>query len=388
LAPGDAYLERDQFRDVKRALAEWLDDEGEDARIDARVWDFLLDHPALLGEARRNSSGIAKVAQEYRLVLDLVRPRKPVRQPIEIGPDRRSRALAEITAKAAAEMLLGVEGFRQQALDDRLLAVEQISPWIESQASREGEPARCYLAVPVPGWRRLPFVGSDARLAYAAWLAEEADRVAGDLEAECPTGATMGAQALSYGAPGTRPRLIRIRGDGLLAQLKGVTSGPWGVGPRTGWSEEQAVAFVLSGWTPPLPKGRISVLVSDGLFPALSRIAVEVDPRLSPREVAGHYNRMRKSFLGGRDRPMDDKHLALAVFAQETITDGATWVALRERWNERWPRWRFATEDDPWAKRFALECRTAWTRITGAAWHRPRRRPAQQSRDAPESKGK
>ena len=119
---------------------------------------------------------------------------------------------------------------------------------------------------------------------------------------------------------------------------------------------------------PPLPKASVGVRFSHGFYAALSRLRLEVDPRLTPKEVGQLYNRWRARFMQGRDRPMDEKHLALAVFTERTRHDGAPWSELRETWNAEQLGWAFAVDEDPFAKRFALECRTAWSRVTGEKW--------------------
>jgi len=159
-----------------------------------------------------------------------------------------------------------------------------------------------------------------------------------------------------------------IRGDGTLAVLKQQASGWSGLRGHVPWGEFEAVAFILSGWVPPLSKARVRTTFSHGYYQALSRLSIEVDPRLTPKEVGQLYNRMRARYMQGRDRPMDEKHLALAVFAEKTRRDGASWSDLREQWNADHPEWAFPARDDVFAKRFALECRTAWSRVTGEKW--------------------
>lgn len=369
---GDPYGKRDQFDDVREELVHWLVEADEDREIDPRIWDCLLDEPELMRNARRGE--MAKLTQRYCvLAKHFGRRARPVQQEAEIGPDSRSDALAEIAACAALRNEWGIRGFRQQYLDDRLLPAEGVPAWVEEQARHEGPPAGEYLLVPIPDWNSLELmIDEDPVAGYRRWLAAVARHVAADPKAEVPESMWKGPRYLSYGAPGQHKKSIAVRGDGALAQLKKFASG-WaginrGLSGHVPWSESEAVAFILSGWVPPLSKARIRTSFSHGYYPALSRLSIEVDPRLTPKEVGQLYNRMRARYMQGRDRPMDEKHLALAVFTEKTRRDGTPWSELRERWNAEHPDWAFPACDDVFAKRFALECRTAWSRVTGEKW--------------------
>jgi len=378
---GDPYGKRDQFDDVRRELVHWLVEAGDDRGIDSRIWDCLLDEPELMRSARRGE--MAKLFQRYGVLRKHFgqRPRRSP-QEAEIGPDARSDALAEIAACAALRYEWGISGFRQRYLDDRLLPVEEIPTWVEEQARREGPPAASYLRMPLADDKSLELlIGADSVASYARLLASEAERVAADPNAEVPEQMWKAPRYLSYGAPGQRTESIAIRGDGALVELKKLASGMMGLRGHVPWSESEAVAFILSGWVPPLSKARIRTTFSHGYYKALSRLSIEVDPRLTPKEVGHLYNRMRARYMQGRDRPMDEKHLALAVFAEKTRRDGTPWSELCARWNAEHPDWAFPPRDDVVAKRFALECRTAWSRVTGEKWghvHGMKERPATQ----------
>ena len=387
---GDSYAKRDQFDDVRAKLAKWLDDEGDDPEIDSRIWDYFLDQPELMRAAR--SGGMAKLVQQYCVSRKHFTPRgrrQKKEEGVEIGPDARSDALGQIAAVAAQWHEWGIRDFRREHLGERLLPPQEIPTWVEEQARREGPAAEEYVLVPIPDWKSLELLVDlgDPRKGYAGWLAAEAKRVAANADAEAPQSWWKGPHYLSYGVPSDREKQIAIRGDRALAELKKLTSG-W-AGIRCGlcdhipWRESEAVAFILSGWVSPLPKARARAGFSRGYYPALSRLSIEVDPRLTPKEVAQLYNRMRSRYVQGRDRPMDEKHTALAVFTEQTRRGDASWSELRKQWNAEHSDWAFEAGDDPYAKRFALECRTAWSRVTGEKWGyqwgekkpRPQRRP-------------
>jgi hypothetical protein len=80
-------------------------------------------------------------------------------------------------------------------------------------------------------------------------------------------------------------------------------------------------------------------------------------------------------------RAMDERHLALALYVDEARQSGLGWKELHRRWNEVHPKWRYETANDPHVRRFALEARRKWSRLTGEQWRDLRderlvRRPA------------
>jgi len=318
---------------------------------------------------------IEALANQYlRKEEDLFPPKRARREPLcQIDPDARARALAEIVACRLARFF-PVLAFRQTHLKDELLPESTIADWVEERARQEGPPGEGYFSMPVASWKEPPpwLVDDDRVAGYARWLAEEAARVAANPKAEIPSADEWAPRQLHYGVPGEPWRAIAIRGDGVLAQLRSAASGMLGVAHAAGWSEAQAVAFILSGWLPPLPKA--SVAMSSGVYRAARRLVLRVNPRLAPREVAALYSKAREGYAGGTDRAMDDKHLKLAVFTEKNLDSGAPWLALREQWNGAYPQWRYATDGDPHARRFSLEARTARARLTGERWPSQRQR--------------
>jgi hypothetical protein len=171
-----------------------------------------------------------------------------------------------------------------------------------------------------------------------------------------------------------------------------------------GWSEPAAVLFVLTGTTLPLPNARVII---HRRYPhtALSRITIEVDPRMAPRRVQELYSGARLQLRKGGDKDILPKHAALAVFAAEQrlrasqapavamlsmkhedeliggesrlriVADldavqptrlGVGWAALLSIWNERHPEWAYANINA--VKDFGRDVRAAWSRVTGQSW--------------------
>jgi hypothetical protein len=397
----DWYLQRDQFRDVRRVLEYALKDP-----IEQRTWQWLLDHPNWLGLVRKDADQhLGKVLQE----INRWRAHHPLRDHKSkervIGPDERLEALACIAASEAAELPRVIE-FRQKVLRNELLTVDAIPAWIRARQKKEGDPTTFYAVYPLPKvtattdpqrWAAYvkgeagpdPIAGlsqedpqrwwawRDARSGadLAKWLRDEADRIEGVAFPEGITG-PVERLFLQYGPRSEEEtNSIAIRRDGALAYLKTIVSGialhlaPHNIGglcDSFGWQEHEAVAFVLSGWRPPIPKGRVGMIF--GYLPALRRITMEVDFRTPSAEVARLYNEARGTLRAAQDRPLNPKTLELAIFTHEHVGSDETWSALQAEWNKKHPKNRYPNRRDR-GRRFALDCRNAWSRVTGLDWH-------------------
>lgn len=384
----DPYLEHPaaEFADLRLAFERWLE-ENRGWSLEERGWGYLCDSEReLLFAARAGETlAFAKLEQKYanlRLHLGL-EPRSHTAQQEVIGPDRRAAALSEIIAhavmcgtlgeqlwrveRAAAGMPVAmpvgfgaVAEFRRRFLADRLLEPDELVSWIEEQAGREGPPAPAYLRLPlteedVLDLASLELVGSPA--AHRAWLTCAAERL-GQGEPELP-GHPEQPLALIYGVPGGRLEILRIRTDGVLAQLKGVVDTL--LAHFDGWLFEDALAFVLAGVVPPLDKLRGRT--RRGLYGAASRISLDCDLRITPAELADFYEQLRRRHLSGRDRPMGERGLALACFVETHWCPGASWGELRVRWNAAYPQYAIDSTNQ-----FGTEARASWERLTGELW--------------------
>ena len=88
---------------------------------------------------------------------------------------------------------------------------------------------------------------------------------------------------------------------------------------------------------------------------------MEIDPTLTPEEVAERYKELRASLIGTRYRSMSEKHLRLAEFYGGHKPEGTTWATLMDKWNQiqgrGWEYDRFEV--------FARDCKQAWQRLMG-----------------------
>lgn len=355
---------------VKADLKTMLANDG--SRLRARIWTDLV-HSRYVAMVVRGKMDLERLAEIYRhkeVIYFAARTTRGESVREVVVEDARARALHEALARELS-WTCGVDAFREQQLGGKLLGPEEIASWIKKQAARDGPVTGYYVTVPAPprefhgSMMVTAIIGGDTA-AYARWLARRAEAVAADLTSELPFASSRGPLSLDYTVPGRGASTIAIRGNGVLAQLKEIASGIKGVGRLAGWPEQEAVAFILCGWIP--PHRTTSVVTRLGAFPAAARIELTVSANTPVGEVVALYQEARAEVRGAFEREMDDKHLALAVFIDELKESGLGWREIQRRWNERHPRWRYETDNDPRGRRFALEARRTWSRLTGEPW--------------------
>ncbi len=259
--------------------------------------------------------------------------------------------------------------FRSSHLPDGLISREEVGVWIERHLSDEGPAAAGYLRAAL-GEAELGELGelpmSQSREAYARWLEGQARRVRTDPTAELPFGYAEGARRLTYSVPGdSRPHRVRIRGDGVLAELHAIARNL--CGHFDAWTFEDAVSFIVSGAIPPLAEVR-AFTRSSHLYPAASRVFLDIDPRTSLEEVSAWYGRLRQRHdVTRQQQPMSPRNLALAVFVECNWHPGVTWVQLLAAWNVAHPDGDDLHSEQS-SRQFKVDCQRAWQGLTGALW--------------------
>ncbi|MEW6523645.1 MAG: hypothetical protein AB1445_08780 [Bacillota bacterium] len=337
--------------DVRRLLAgkigrEVLDD----------IWELLVDDNYVQEVLDGHGDAFNVLVERYRRYWGLKArspqtktTAKPVKE-CEIPPDRRHLALAEIAAIEASRMP-EVVAFREEALAGQLMPLEEVPAWVEAKAKEEGE-ATSWVRVPLP-----PGVDVNFSRGHTLDWIKSLEEVAADKATWYPVGEEF--EMLLYPPPPAEEqasRAIPIRRGGILYRLKFIAKRL--TKTFTWWQEAQAVAFVLSGPIPLPAKGRGRIVWHSS---SPSRIQLDLDPRLSSQEVASLYAKVRKHVFAGRDKPMSDKHLALAVFLAKH-PDG-TWKQIMKAWNEEKEKWIYSE----W-RSFARDASAAWERVTGRKW--------------------
>jgi hypothetical protein len=341
----DPYLRGDRFLDVKEALLVRLQQKNALATIHEPTWLKMTRSPAEVAVLKQVRDGVegsmAHLEQEYSNFAPAPRLTRSPRAMEQ--RDSRSDALARITRHAArAGSLPERAQWAALGVPDAVSAVAHFRRWVLG-----GEPSQLW---PDP---------VELLLAAEHWVEDQAKR---EPDPD-PT------RILAYGDG----KLRAIARGGKLDTLKYCARE---LTQQFGWPEEHAVRFIIIGYAPSSAKLSGGVRLG-GPYRALDRVLMDIDPRTSPAEVARLYGRWRKTLAllrggpayPGRDRPMKDRTLALAVFVEERWQPGMPWSDLLAVWNEEHPDWRFPDESqDPGGNNFANHARQAWSRLSEANW--------------------
>ena len=207
---------------------------------------------------------------------------------------------------------------------------------------------------------------SQSREAYARWLEGQARRVRTDPTAELPFGYAEGARRLTYSVPGdSRPH--RVKHPRRRCARRTACRRRNLCGHFDAWTFEDAVSFIVSGAIPPLAEVRASTR-SSHLYPAASRVFLDIDPRTSLEEVSAWYGRLRQRHdVTRQQQPMSPRNLALAVFVECNWHPGVTWVQLLAAWNVAHPEGDDLHSEQS-SRQFKVDCQRAWQGLTGALW--------------------
>ena len=328
------------YAEIRTALSRRL---GHEPREE--IWARLLDED-YVREVWEETAEIDYLADMYRQFARIPRSLiQPPKSAIESGPRQiRLQILSDLTARqAAAEK--GVITFRRQHLTEGLLRREEVSEWITRQADEEGS-ASHYLTIPVPEGHELARSKGRVFIEPPFTISETDSAIRVEIE------------LLSYeSADDQWVRRVPVRHGGTLDRLRILSKS---LARRFAWPEARATTFVLAGMSPPLSslRGGFRMELSQ---PISSRITMEIDPTLTPEEVAKRYKELRASLIGARYRSMSEKHLRLAEFYGDNKPEGTTWASLMERWNHgQVPGWRYTRFEN-----FARDCKKAWERLIG-----------------------
>jgi hypothetical protein len=344
-------------------------------RLRTGLWTHLV-HWGFVARVARGEWTIDRLATIYETSEETLYPARRARQQVvrEFTPGLRADALAEMLAIDAMVPFSGVKDFRERFLDGKALALREVDEWVHQQAAIEGAAADSYLSVPVsrdnPLWIHPGIEQSCDE--YARWLEREAARLRETPDCELPGSQASSRPTLTYISADNREHQVKIRGHGPLAYLKMIAYGRSQQFSGS-WTEAEAVTFILTNLRPNVVG--MTLKAPFAAFPAAAaQIKIRVNPRVPPRDLAKAYAKARLRYVAERDRTMTPKHLTLAVFVHGRRFATTPWVKMREEWNKAYPKWRFGVATDPEARRFALEARTAWSRVSGDRWPDRRKR--------------
>lgn len=192
-----------------------------------------------------------------------------------------------------------LEALREQ-LGRRDLSRMEAKDWLSHVADSERQYARSHKATETPG--SLPWDKDPEEIGY--------------LELEAPDSPWPFVQA------------FHLQG-GVLDSLSQYLDQ---LAARTRWSRRQGLVFALCGEAPVIPPVLIHV-EKHAHYRSLDRVHIEVDPRVSPRELMDEYSRVRQRMMS-RHRPLSDAHRSLALFAAIERASEDDWEARLKRWNQ------------------------------------------------------
>ncbi|MEP0766731.1 MAG: hypothetical protein HRF45_09365 [Fimbriimonadia bacterium] len=267
----------------------------------------------------------------------------------------RGDALRLLLAQIA-EAETEVQSFRSEVLNGELLAPEKAVDWVRERGREEGPPTIWLDSIPVPqdadvmhgkaGWYVEPPLelgpGHGAHRTHVAFL-----------EVACPPDFEIYRHAVEAG--------------GVLDRLRQLSEE---LSKDYGWAKSTAATFVLTGFAPYYSSASVTrtfgfgtgdttrlkthtaalmgELAGVALTVTRTRIKLELDPTLSPSEVAALYASWRSKVLGKRYRPLSAKHLTLVAFVLGRPSD----EPLGERmlaWNAEYGAtkgWKYGQESN------------------------------------------
>lgn len=314
--------------------------------IPESVWSYANRHN-FVSEAMEHSDAVAWLAPHIEELLALAgkapavkyQPKRKQRRLTRL-PLRRLAAAAVIAAHA--DQRPDVIGFRQKYLRSGLLRFEQVGPWIRALAS-EATPVIAVIATLPPG-AKLRF-GARGTIEFAPedW---HKLKFVGIPDKDC----------LAFGEPGSSFwETISVGREGPLRELYNLASY---LSRFYNWQAGQATHFVLTGNAPAYaaarityPNANIGQVGDTGLtaMKSMARIGLNIDPLLTPQEVAAIYAEVRAEVIPGKFQQMSERQLYLAEFcAGRPISK-----ELMKEWNNRYQQWVY--------RRFALFGRDART---------------------------
>ena len=328
------------YAEIKAALARRLGHEPK-----KEVWARLVNED-YVREIWEETAEIEYLEEKYREFSRIPEGLlAPPRSAIDVGPRQiRLQILSDLIARQAATEK-SVIAFRRQHLAEGLLKREDVIEWITKQAAEDG-PASHYLRFPIT---------DDYELTRrnGRFIVEPPLTIS-----DTPSAAQVEVELLSYASPDHQwVEVIPVRHAGRLDGLRILSKS---LARRYTWQEAQATNFVLTGKTPLLSSLRGGIRMRFGQ-PISSRITMDIDPTLTPEEVAEQYRKLRAGLIGTRYRSMTEKHLRLAEFYGGHKPEGTTWASLMDKWNHSQDKgWRYDRFEV-----FARDCKQDWRRLMG-----------------------
>ncbi len=305
------FLEKEgRFRDGIPVGEAWND-------LTERIWDLFELTGEPIDKAESNLARGAPARGDVQAALSLVVAR---------AADRDQHVLA----------------FRSEVLSGTLLAVDDVERWIKDQQKKDGEPT-WWLEVAVRPGTRIRHTRKGLVATPAVTISAKSPGPVGGVS----------RRLLRYGtATSEWQHSVMVTQGGVLDGLRDLSER---LSRENGWQAAQATVFVLTGRAPLIPAVRTHISAA-----GRGRITMEIDPAITPRELADRYRRFRGNVLGTRRvKRLSRKHLELAAFASSR-PDDEPWDRRRVAWNRSYPKSAYAKER---LSHFKRDCEKAQERL-------------------------
>lgn len=286
---------------------------------------------------------------------------KEVRLRGELPPCESEEALSAVLA-SIAEKTEPVLNFRSEYLGGKLLAPEKVADWVEARSREDGKgDRRVSIEVLNPSlWDEM----KDAEIRSFMWSLPRAALQLPEVVSVLPAPVTL-LQYHSYQETPTSTGRLIVRWPTpqkprpVLFRL--YLAADW-LSRTFGWRDINAVDFILTGAVPPpAPQSRYRASLNSQ-YPVLNRLTLEINPEMSPKELAVWYRDIRQKYFRSRVRSMTAKHIQLAQF-YATCDRTAKWKELMAKWNKSARiDWRYRGESN-----FERDCKQALRRILGTS---------------------
>lgn len=263
------------------------------------------------------------------------------------------KALSHVVA-AEMQKDLNVRAFRityLSELSEGKLAWDSMESWLVRQQQNAGKPTR-FAEVALP--ERDP---ADTTPIAVTVSPEELGRARPrDVTYIVPPDKRT---AQDHARGGTRS--IAVSGAALTALYRVSADIPY----RIPWSEGQTTTFILTRRIPIIRQVRIGAGILNPDWPALSRLELLIDPRITQSELGAAYQeeRSRGVATARHHRDLSAKGLALAIFGTSPEGQEGMLAQRMARWNATHPVWAYHRIDN-----FSRDLGRARRRLLGISW--------------------
>jgi hypothetical protein len=316
--------------ELRRRLDEML---GEGILTD-HVFAFLSDTVEFRESLRRGQTveqlnqltdKVWDIRERLKMPLSTAARTGEAASPKELARRRvdRSDAISRLLAKQA-ENDGEVIGFRRRRLRGRLLAPGDVPGWIGAQRKKDG-PATGWLIVAFPPRHKRHLRGDGFCHVSPPYRVSKRSPLRS-------LGTTL--KLLKYIAPRSEwVQKVPTAAGGVLEELRSITER---LAAGYGWTEAQVTGFVLTGEVPLLPLARVTEQTAE-----VSRIILDVDASLTPKQVASFYLQARRGLTKRRARQLKEKNLRLTTWNADRA-DEEGWPDKMKAWNRQFPGWGYS----------------------------------------------